>query len=72
MITFFILYENYENVNKVVTKINAECPNAMCIGITIKVNKKSIILRKQKYQLKEFLTIVLAILQEFLILKMRV
>lgn len=43
MITFFILYENYEYVNKVVTKINAECPNAMCIGITNKVNKKSII-----------------------------
>jgi translation elongation factor EF-G len=48
MITFFILYENYEYVNKVVTKINAECPNAMCIGITNKVNKKSIIFCKNE------------------------
>ena len=42
MITFFILYENFEYVNKVVTKINAECSNAVCIGITNKVNKNSI------------------------------
>lgn len=48
MITFFILYENYEYVNKVVTKINAECQNAMCIGITNKVNKKSIIFCKNE------------------------
>lgn len=42
MITFFILYENFEYVNKVVTKINADCPNAVCIGITNKVNEESI------------------------------
>lgn len=42
MITFFILYENFEYVNKVVTKINAECSNTICIGITNKVNKNSI------------------------------
>lgn len=48
MITFFILYENFEYVNKVVTKINAECPNAVCIGITNKVNKNSIIFCKNE------------------------
>lgn len=46
MITFFILYENFEYVNKVVTKINADCPNAVCIGITNKVNEESIIFLK--------------------------
>lgn len=48
MITFFILYENFEYVNKVVTKINADCPNAVCIGITNKVNEESIIFLKSE------------------------
>lgn len=42
MITFFILYENFEYVNKIITKINAECHNAVCIGVANKVNIDSI------------------------------
>ena len=48
MITFFLVYENFEYVNKVVTKINADCPNAVCIGITNKVNEESIIFLKNE------------------------
>ena len=47
MITFFLVYENFEYVNQVVT-INADCPNAVCIGITKKVNEESIIFLKNE------------------------
>ena len=42
MITVFILYENFEYVNKVVTKINAECPNTVCVGTALTANKDCI------------------------------
>lgn len=42
MITVFILYENFEYVNKVVSKINAECPNAVCVGTALTANKTCI------------------------------
>lgn len=42
MITIFILYENFEYVNKVITKINADCPNSVCIGTALIANKANI------------------------------